>query len=589
MKLAAIPQARDSQERLSLGAPPLRAEKNAPRSSDLGDDRARRQTEKELRRFASIVESSDDAIVGQTLNGIITTWNAAAERMYGYSVDEVMGKPVSMLAPGARQEEISKMLECLKRGETIGHFETIRVTKGGTEFPIEISVSPIRDAMGRTIGASTIGWNISVRKRREEELSRLVRVAGRAGSVSTMGRDPTERRDLPEMFRHAQKMQAVGQLASGVAHDFNNLLGVILGYTGLLLEHLSEDDPQRKDIEQIQKAGDRAVQLTRQLLAFIRKQVFAPRVLDLNAVVQGAEKLLERLIGEDIELVVILNPGLGRVKADAGQLEQIIMNLAVNARDAMPAGGRLTIETTNVDLDEEYAAGHAGVTRGPHVMMAVSDTGCGMDAETKAHMFDPFFTTKPLGKGTGLGLTTVYGIVQQTGGSVCVHSEIGAGTTFQIYIPVAGAAVELPQMSGSVEKADKGSQTILVVEDDAAMLRVTHRSLEEVGYAVLAASSAAEATRISENYPGPIHLMVRDVIMPAMSGTQLALGLCAVRPEMKVLYISGYTDNHIVHHGVQEPGLAFLQKPFSPQALARKVSEVLAAASPFAEPASLKK
>jgi two-component system cell cycle sensor histidine kinase/response regulator CckA len=305
-------------------------------------------------------------------------------------------------------------------------------------------------------------------------------------------------------------------------------------------------------------------------------------------VVKGAEKLLERLIGEDIELVVVLDPALDRVKADSGHLEQIIMNLAVNARDAMPAGGRLTIETSNVEFDEEYAARHDSTARGRHVMLAVADTGCGMDAETKARMFEPFFTTKVFGKGTGLGQTTVYGIVQQSGGSVWVQTELGIGTTFQIYIPVAGAAVEVAPASDAVEKVDRGSQTILIVEDDAALLRVTQRSLEDVGYAVLAAASAAEAIQISENHPGPIHLMVSDVILPGINGVQLALRLRALRPEMQVLYVSGYTDNSIVQHRVLEPGLAFLQKPFSSKNLARKVAEVLAATLSLPEPASLK-
>jgi CheY-like chemotaxis protein len=350
-----------------------------------------------------------------------------------------------------------------------------------------------------------------------------------------------------------------------------------------LLKRLGLNDSERKDIEEIQKAGGRASLLTRQLLAFRRKQVLQPKVLDLNAVVAGAEKLLQRLIGENIELRVVLDPALGRVKADSGQLEQIIMNLAVNARDAMPAGGKLTIETSNVEIDEQYAAQHASTLPGPHVMLAVADTGCGMDAKTKAHMFEPFFTTKEFGKGTGLGLATVYGIVKQSGGSVWVYSELGLGSTFKIYLPCVDLVLEIASPSDKVEKVDRGSQTILIVEDDAALLQVTHRSLEEVGYAILTARSPAEAIHISESHPGPIHLMVTDVIMPGMSGDKLASYLSALRPEMKVLYVSGYTDEAIVHHGVLEPGLAFLQKPFSPRTLSRKVGEVLAIALPFAD------
>jgi two-component system cell cycle sensor histidine kinase/response regulator CckA len=775
---------------------PLNTKQGILVSSAIRDISERRRTEEDLRRLASIVESSDDAIIGKTLEGIITSWNAGAERMYGYSAREVMGKPVSMLVPADRPVEIAMILERLKRGETVDHFETIRVRKDGTQFHIEVTVSPIRDAVERTIAASAIGRDISVRKeaekhlvqmeakyrglleaapdamvivnqaeeivllnlqaekqfryrrdellgqkvtniipegfaerllthgtgigddsivpqmgtgielygrrkdgsdfpieimlspldgvdgilvtaairditerkRHEDELSRLAAVVessydaivglttqgiiltwnhgaerifgyraeeamgrsisflypsdqpadgpsllerverpdaverfetvrvkkdgtrihvdltlspiknagGQVVGVSSVARDVTENRQLEDMYRQAQKMEAVGQLAGGIAHDFNNLLGVILGYTGLLLDRLDDpNDPQRKDIEQIQKAGNRAALLTSQLLAFSRKQVLQSKVLDLNAVVAGMEKLLQRLIGEHIELLVILNPALGRIKADSGQLEQIIMNLAVNARDAMPAGGKLTIETSNVELDEQYTAQHADTQTGPHVMLAVTDTGCGMDAKTKAHIFEPFFTTKEFGKGTGLGLATVYGIVKQSGGSVWVYTEPGIGTTFKTYFPCVGPVLEITSTGEKAEKVDRGSQTILIVEDDAALLEVTHRSLEAVGYAILAARSAMEAIRIAETHLGPIHLMVTDVIMPGMSGVQLAFRLSALRPEMKVLYVSGYTDDTIVHHGVLQPGLEFLQKPFSPKMLARKVGEVL--------------
>jgi len=295
-------------------------------------------------------------------------------------------------------------------------------------------------------------------------------------------------------------------------------------------------------------------------------------------VVAGAERLLQRLIGEDIELRVVLNSALGRIEADAGQLEQIIMNLAVNARDAMPPGGKLTIETSKIQIDQEYADQHPGSRTGPHVMLAVTDTGCGMDAKTIAHMFEPFFTTKEFGKGTGLGLSTVYGIVKQSGGSVWAYSEVGLGTTFKIYLPCVNAVPEITVPSDRPDTIERGSQTILIVEDEAALLEVARQSLLAAGYTILAAQSPAEALRISESHPGPIHLIVTDVIMPGMSGSQLASHLSASRPEMKVLYVSGYTDDTIVRHGVLEPGLAFLQKPFSPKTLARKVGEVLTTA-----------
>jgi two-component system, cell cycle sensor histidine kinase and response regulator CckA len=633
---------------------------------DLGE---RRRTEEDLRRLASIVSSSDDAIIGKTLEGIITSWNAGAERMYGYPAAEAIGKPVSMLVPAGRPDEIPEILEGLKRGEIIEHFETLRVRKDGKKLHIEITASPIRDAMERIVGASTIGRDVSDRKRREEDQSRLaavvessddaiigetldgiitdwnsgaeriygysaaqiigksmnllfshdgsseivrlmekikhgqrveksdIRRAGPLGTeihitlvhapiknadgqvvgVSTVARDITEARHMEEMFRQAQKMEAVGQLAGGVAHDFNNLLGVILGYTELLLGHPGLNDAQRKDIQQIQKAGERASLLTRGLLAFSRKQVLQPRVLNLNAVVAGTEELLKRLIGEDIELLVILNPAVGSVEADPGQLEQIIMNLAVNARDAMPAGGKLTVETSNVEFDENYAAHNPHTRPGPHAMIVVTDDGCGMDAKTKSRIFEPFFTTKGFGKGTGLGLATVYGIVKQNGGSIRVDSEPDIGTTFKIYLPCVAPVLEIALPSDEQENVERGEQTVLIVEDDAALLEVTHRSLMEIGYEVLVAGSPAEAINISESHRGPIHLMVTDVIMPGMSGRQLASHLSALRPQMRVLFVSGYTDDTIAHHGVLEPGVAFLQKPFSPSTLGHKVSEVLAA------------
>lgn len=395
--------------------------------------------------------------------------------------------------------------------------------------------------------------------------------------VSTVARDITESRRLEQMFQQAQKMEAVGQLAGGVAHDFNNLLGVILGYTDLLLGRSSLDAVHRKDIEEIQKAGTRATLLTRQLLAFSRKQVLQPTVLDLNVVVAGAEALLRRLIGEQIEIRVVLAPELCRIKADPGQLEQIIMNLAVNARDAMPAGGKLTIETSNVMFDEKHAACHDCIQRGLHATLSVTDTGCGMNEETKAHIFEPFFTTKDFGKGTGLGLATVYGIVKQSGGSVWVYTELGIGTTFKIYLPCVDPVAQVPPVNEKMEKLEGGSQTILVVEDDASLLQVTRRSLEEAGYVIFAARSPAEAMQMSEAYLGQIDLMVTDVIMPGMNGVQLAAHFSLLRPTMKVLYVSGYTDDTILDHGVLRPGLAFLQKPFSSGMLARKVGDVLAA------------
>ncbi len=385
-------------------------------------------------------------------------------------------------------------------------------------------------------------------------------------------------RQSEERLLQAQKMEAVGRLAGGVAHDFNNFLTVIGGFGERLLRGLHAGDARRRDAEEIRRAAERASDLTRQLLAFSRRQVLAPKVLDLNAVVAGMGAMLRRLIGEDIDLVTVLDPALGHVKADPGQLEQVVMNLAVNARDAMPRGGKLTIETRNVELDEAYAGEHVSVNPGRYVMLAVSDTGCGMDAETRARLFEPFFTTRERGKGTGLGLATVYGIVKQSGGNIWVYSEPGRGTSFKIYLPRVEEAVEAAQAAGAIGGSLRGSETVLLVEDEEGVRTLVREVLVRHGYTVLAARHGGEALLICERHEGPIHLMVTDVVMPEMSGRELAERLAPLHPAMKVLYVSGYTDDAIVHHGVLDRRTPFLEKPFSPDALARKVREVLGSA-----------
>jgi len=387
-------------------------------------------------------------------------------------------------------------------------------------------------------------------------------------------RDVTDQRHLEEQFRQSQKMEAVGQLAGGIAHDFNNLLTAILGNTQLLLRELPAGDRKRGDVEEIRKASERAASLTRQLLAYSRRQMLQPVVLDLNVVVAEMDKLLRRLIGEHIALVTVLAPDLGRVKADPNQLEQVIVNLAVNARDAMPEGGKLTIETANVDLDEVFTQAHLGSVPGAYAMVAVTDTGSGMDATVRAHLFEPFFTTKEVGKGTGLGLATVYGIVKQSDGYISVYSEPGHGSSFKIYLPRIATPARAAAGSQKGGPA-RGTETVLVVEDEPAVLSLSRRALEAQGYVVLAASDAAAALRVVERHGGMIHLLLTDVVMPGLSGRELADQLAGQRPGIRVLYMSGYPGDAVVQHGTLPSGSAFLQKPFSPDGLARKVRDVL--------------
>ena len=402
--------------------------------------------------------------------------------------------------------------------------------------------------------------------------ARLLRSAMR--ELAERERAEAALRKSEEQLRQSQKMEAIGRLSGSVAHDFNNLLSVILSYSDLVLSDLKPIDPLRADIESIHRAGEKAADLTRQLLAFSRQQVLAPRSVDLNEVIRESEKMLRRLLNEDIEVVTHYARRLSVVKVDPGQIDQVLLNLAVNARDAMPSGGKLTIETKDVELDESYTSEHFGVARGPHVMLAVSDTGIGMDQQTQARIFEPFFTTKDLGKGTGLGLSTVFGIVKQSGGHIWVYSEPGGGTTFKVYLPVAqGADPELPVV---VEPTTlQGTETVLLVEDQDDVRRVAHAILRRYGYHVIEASNAGEALLSCERHPRTIHLLLTDVVMPQLSGRELAERLVSMRPELRVLYMSGYTENVIVHHGILDSGIAYLQKPIVPDLLARRVREVL--------------
>lgn len=387
--------------------------------------------------------------------------------------------------------------------------------------------------------------------------------------------DITQEKRLEEQLHAAQKMEAVGQLAGGVAHDFNNLLSVVLNYADLVLDGLPESDPRRHDVMEIRKAGERAVSLTRQLLAFSRKQVLEPQVIDLNETVTDMQPMLRRLIGEDIEFLRSLEPDLGKVKVDPGQLEQVIMNLVVNARDAMLDGGKLTVKTTNVELDSSYAQERVVITPGPYVLLSISDTGCGMDEAVRKRLFEPFFTTKELGKGTGLGLSTVYGIVKQSGGYIWVHSEPGQGSTFNVYLP--RIEEEAAPETGAREEEDPmaGDETILVVEDEDAVRKVAARMLEAAGYQVITASNGDEALRTCEQHPGEIHLLLTDVVMPGMSGRHLANQVREMRPGVRVLFMSGYSPSAITHHGVLDPGTLFLHKPFRGKELRQKVQRAL--------------
>jgi two-component system cell cycle sensor histidine kinase/response regulator CckA len=404
----------------------------------------------------------------------------------------------------------------------------------------------------------------------------VVAVAHIVKDITASKQAEREREKLNEQLRASQRMEAIGSLAGGVAHDFNNLLSVILSYTGFALDGVRTGDPLRDDLGEVKNAAERAVALTRQLLAFSRKQVLQPVPLSLNQIAAGLEKMLRRILGEDIDLVQVLAPDLGLTLADPGQIEQVLMNLVVNARDSMPEGGKLTIETANVEIDEEYAARHVAVKPGSYVQLAVSDTGCGMDEQTKARLFEPFFTTKEKGKGTGLGLSTVYGIVKQSGGNIWVYSEPGKGTTFKIYLPrELSATTATATKRPTVPRRTTGTETILVVEDEEALGKVARRTLDAAGYKVLTAADGDEALLQSAQHAGDIHLLLTDVVMPRMSGRALAQELSKTRPALKVLYMSGYTDNAIVHHGVLDRGTHFLGKPFTGADLTRKVREVL--------------
>jgi two-component system cell cycle sensor histidine kinase/response regulator CckA len=396
-----------------------------------------------------------------------------------------------------------------------------------------------------------------------------------AGYTNIYAREVTEQRNLEQQLLQSQKMDAIGKLAGGVAHDFNNVLTAIIGYSDFLRKHLGTDDPLQQEVEEIRKAGQRAASLTRQLLAFSRRQIFEVKALDLNAIIVGMEKMLRRLINESVSIDFCLDPALGVMRADSSQIEQVLLNLVINASDAMPGGGRIIIETGNAELDESYSQMHISVMPGPYVRLVVSDTGTGMNEETREHMFEPFFTTKKEGKGTGLGLSMVYGIVKQSGGNIWVYSEPGRGTAFKIYLPRVFEKAEKVTEELPDESPRGGTETVLVLEDEEMIRQIVSVVLTESGYTARCVKSGEDALALCEADRGPIHLLLSDIVLPGMSGRESAKRLITMRPGMRVLYMSGYTANSIVHHGVLEPDVAFLQKPFTPATLLKKVREVL--------------
>ncbi|MDB5310255.1 MAG: Blue-light-activated protein [Gemmataceae bacterium] len=769
--------------------------------------RGRRRGEQSASLLAAVVASSDDAILSKSLDGLITSWNPGAERLYGWTAAEAVGRHISFLVPPDHAEEVAGITARLVRGERVPSFETVRLRKGGTRVEVAVTASHLQDRDGRLIGFSWIVRDIGDRKRTEEavrasearlravvesdmlatffweegggvseandaflaivgytrddvragrvswvamtppecrarDLSALAEIAraGRCvpyekefvrrdgrrvpillgaasldggggvafaidlterkrleeqyrdaqqrllhvvssspvvlltlavtadqirgidwisgnlpdvfGHVPDAALDPdwwranihpedrdrvsaqthaelfghgrtsqeyrfrhgdgsyrwthgelrlirdaagrpvevvgswsdiTDLKNLEEQFRQAQKMEAVGRLAGGVAHDFNNLLTVINGYGEIVLNALPPAHPSRELVGEITKAGGRAAGLTRQLLAFSRQAVLESRVLDVNAMVRDLENMLRRVIGEDVDLATRLAPNLGRVRADPGQLEQAVVNLCVNARDAMPRGGQITVETRDAELDDTYAVAHPDVRPGPYVLVAVTDTGTGMTPEILARIFEPFFTTKEVGKGTGLGLAMVFGFVKQSGGHVAVYSEPGRGTTFKLYLPRVAEAPPAGKAASRPAVMPKGTETVLLVEDEDAVRALGRHVLVMCGYAVLEAGHGREAVRVAEGHAGPIHLLMTDVVMPGgMGGREVAEAVVARHPEARVLYTSGYTDDAVVRHGVLEEGTHFLQKPFAPAALAGKVRAILDAAAEVA-------
>ena len=632
----------------------------------LSDVTERKTADEAVYRLAAIVESSQDAITGSTLDGVVTNWNTGAEHLYGYAASEALGRNITFVAPPEKQKELKGLRETVAQGRSVT-VETQRLRKDGTIVGVSVSVSPIKDDAGKITGISGIARDITGRKRADKQLglqsaaleaaANAMVITDREGTVvwvneafatmtgfsgnEVLGKNPrilhsgdhdkafyadlwstisagkvwhgeitnrrkdgtlyteemtitpvrsegteishfvaikqdiTERKSLERQLQQAQKMEAIGRLAGGVAHDFNNMLGVITGYCELLRLRDGLGQDILRQIQEIDGAARRAAGLTQQLLAFSRKQLLQPRILDLNELLKKLNNMLHRLIGDDIELIVrySTSPEL-RVKADQSQIEQLVMNLAVNARDAMPKGGKLIIETDTCELDESYMLAHRPVRPGPYVRLTVTDTGCGMDKETLSHLFEPFFTTKDEGKGPGLGLSIVYGVVKQSDGCIWAYSEPGHGTSFKIYLPQKRAVTDTLVPRAAVGSL-RGSETVFLVEDDGRLREMIHEFLSGQGYTVLDSDSGAAALDMMAQTDKPPDALITDIMMPGMSGRDLADRASAKFPRLKILYISGYTHDGAVQTRVLNETEAFLQKPFAPSDLGKKLREIL--------------
>lgn len=514
---------------------------------DITRQRKEEESLRQMKEYRNLFQlASDPILILDAVDGRVLDVNDKACKTYGLTREEFGRRHLTDLA--ANPEAARKRLEQLRSEEKLQPYETSHLRADGTPLHFIISPTVIEYQSHKAI--LSINRDVTEQRRIEEE-----------------------RQQLEQQLRQSQKLESIGQLAGGIAHDFNNLLTAINGYSELTLQRLDPDSPARATLEQIKKAGLRAASLTSQLLAFSRKQVLQPKILDLNSIVSNVDNMLRRLIGEDIDLITLLKPDLGQIKADPGQVEQVIMNLAVNARDAMPQGGKITIETGHTYLDEAYASKHLSVRPGEYIMLMLSDTGTGMDAATQKQIFDPFFTTKEVGKGTGLGLSTVYGIVKQSGGNIWVYSEVGKGTTFKVYFPRYDQA---PTRETTAEvSVPRGHETVLLVEDEEIVRELSRHILEANGYRVLSAANGEDGLRTFKEFQGNIDLLITDVVMPEMSGRELATNISRLKPETRILFMSGYTDDAIVRHGILEERMSFIQKPFSPDSLALKTRELL--------------